>query len=160
MLGDMAGAWNTAWSEEPSSVMSRTGYVIKYTNCPIIWCSKLQTEIALSTTESEYIALSRSLRDAIPLMELLKELQMIIPSEVTRPIVHCSVFEDNKGCIDLVKTPRIRPRTKHIALKYHNFRKHVNDKTISIQYVETQDQIVDIFTKPLVEPQFQKLGNY
>ena len=36
-----AGEWNTEWSEEPSSVMSRTGYVIMYANCPIIWCSKL-----------------------------------------------------------------------------------------------------------------------
>ena len=53
-----AGEWNTSWSDEPSSVMSRTGYVILYANCPIIWSSKLQTEIALSTTESEYIALS------------------------------------------------------------------------------------------------------
>ena len=55
-----AGDWNTSWSDEPSSVMSRTGYVIFYANCPIIWSSKLQIEIALSTTESEYIALSQS----------------------------------------------------------------------------------------------------
>ena len=45
-----AGEWNATWSNEPSSVMSRTGYVILYGNCPVIWCSKLQTEIALSTT--------------------------------------------------------------------------------------------------------------
>ena len=63
-----AGEWNKAWSDEPSSVMSRTGYMILYAGCPIIWCSKLQTEIALSTTESEYIALSNSLRDVIPLL--------------------------------------------------------------------------------------------
>ena len=55
-----AGEWNKAWSDEPSSVMSRTGYIILYAGCPIIWCSKLQTEIPLSTTESEYIALSHS----------------------------------------------------------------------------------------------------
>ena len=51
-----AGEWNNTWSDEPSSVISRTGYMILYAGCPIIWCSKLQTEIALSTTESEYIA--------------------------------------------------------------------------------------------------------
>ena len=122
-----AGDWNQAWSEEPSSVMSRTGYVIKYTNCPIIWCSKLQTEIALSTTESEYIAFSQSLRDALPLMTFLGEIDLVIPNSGRLPTVHCQVFEDNKGCIDMVKLPRMRPRTKHIVLKYHHFRTHVKN---------------------------------
>ena len=80
-----AGEWNTEWSDEASSVMSRTGYVISYANCPVIWYSKLQTEIVLSTTESEYIALSLSLRDALLLTELLKEIREIIPSDEKRP---------------------------------------------------------------------------
>ena len=134
-----AGEWNKAWSEEPSSVMSRTGYIILYAGCPIIWCSKLQTEIALSTTESEYIALSQSLRDVIPLLGLLSELEKVIPSKKDTPKIHCTVFEDNKGCIDLVNVPRMRPRTKHIGLKYHHFRKHVLDKTISIEYIDTKE---------------------
>ena len=152
-----AGEWNTEWSDEASSVMSRTGYVIFYANCPVIWCSKLQTEIALSTTESEYIALSQSLRDALPLTELLKEIRQIIPSDEKRPEVHCSIFEDNKGCIDLVEAPRMRPRTKHIALKYHHFRSSVKNKLVSIRYVETGEQIADIFTKALNDGQFYKL---
>ena len=152
-----AGDWNTAWSDEPTSVMSRTGYIIFYSNCPIVWCSKLQTEIALSTTESEYIALSQSLRDAIPLIGFLKEIQLVIPNSKETPTIHCSIFEDNKGCIDLVNTPRMRPRTKHIALKYHHFRSHVKNKLISIQHIETENQIADIFTKALPDPQFQKL---
>ena len=104
--------------------MFRTGFVIT-AKCLIIWYSKLQTKIVLSITESEYIALSQSLKDVLPLMELLKEIRNTIPSEDKAPIVHCTVFEDNVGCIDLVKTPRMRPRTKHIALKYHHFRSSV-----------------------------------
>ena len=149
-----AGDWNSVWNEEPTSVMSRTGYLIKYGNCPIIWCSKLQSEIALSTTESEYIALSQSLRDAIPLMELLKELRMVIDKSDDLPEIHCSIFEDNLGCVDLVKTPRMRPRTKHIALKYHHFREHVRKKLLTIHYIETKEQVADIFTKALPDPQF------
>ena len=126
-----AGEWNTTWSDEPSSVMSRTGYVILYANCPIIWSSKLQTEIALSTTESEYIALSQSLRDVIPLIGLLRELQPTLAFTTDTPTVHCTIFEDNKGCIDLVNAPRIRPRTKHIALKYYYFRLFVSNKNIN-----------------------------
>ena len=137
--------------------MSRTGYVVLYANCPIIWCSKLQTEISLSTTEAEYIALSQSLRDVIPLIGLLKELQEILEFTSETPTVHCTVFEDNKGCIDLVNAPRMRPRTKHIALKYHHFRSFVANKTISIQYVETSLQLADIFTKALGDVQFIKL---
>ena len=98
-----AGDWNKSWSEDPTSVLSRTGYLITYAGCPITWLSKLQTEISLSTTESEYIALSHSLREAIPLMTLLKELSTVIPIEVTNPKLHCTVFEDNNSCIELVK---------------------------------------------------------
>ena len=77
---------------------------------------------SLSTTESEYIALSQSLRDVIPLMGLLNELKKVFPSKQEVPTIHCTVFEDNRGCIELVKAPRMRPRTKHIGLKYHPFR--------------------------------------
>ena len=152
-----AGEWNSAWSDEPSSVMSRTGYVIMFANCAIIWSSKLQTEITLSTTESEYVALSQSLRDVIPLMALLRELKRTTQFEPTIPTIHCTVHEDNQGCIDLVETPRMRPRTKHIALKYHHFRKHVKDGTVKVKYVETDRQIADIFTKALSDAKFVTL---
>eukprot|EP00957_Ditylum_brightwellii_P138191 10534585-Ditylum_brightwellii.AAC.1 len=70
-----AGNWQQAWSEESSSVLLRTKFVIKYANCPIMWPSKLQTEIELSTTEAEYIAMSHAMREAIPLMRLLNEVK-------------------------------------------------------------------------------------
>ena len=152
-----AGEWNTSWSEEPSSVFSRTGYLITFANCPIVWASKLQSEITLSTTESEYVAFSQSLRDVIPLIGLLRELRSVIPFGESTPIVHCTVHEDNKGCIDLVQTPRIRPRTKHIALKYHHFRSFVKDGTISVKYIDTAEQVADLFTKPLGDVQFGTL---
>ena len=157
MDASFAGEWDAEWSDEPSCVMSRTGYVVCYDNYPVIWSSKLQTEIALSMTESEYIALSQSLRDVLPLIGLLRELQRAISFEPTTPKIHCMIHEDNKGCIDLVWTPKMRPRTKHIALKYHHFRKHVKDGTISVTYLETSRQVADIFTKPLADSQFATL---
>ena len=54
--------------DDPSNAKSWTGYDILYACFPIIWCSKLQTQIALSTTEADYIALPQSLRDEIPMM--------------------------------------------------------------------------------------------
>ena len=54
---DFAGGWQQADSSDAGDVMSQTGMVIMYAKCPIYWCSSLQTEIALSTAEAEYIAL-------------------------------------------------------------------------------------------------------
>jgi hypothetical protein len=59
--------------------MSCTGFVITYANCPIYCASHLQTEIALSTAEAEYIAMSSSLYKVIPLMTLMKELHYVFP---------------------------------------------------------------------------------
>ena len=89
------------------------------------------TEITLSTTESEYMAPSLSMRDIIPLMELLKELKEVVPSEDSAPTIHCTIFEDNNGCIDIVETPRMIPRTNHITSKYHHFRSFVKNKQYS-----------------------------
>jgi hypothetical protein len=150
-----AGDWNQTWSEEPTSVLSRTGFMIKYANCPIVLTSKLQTEITLSTTESEYVALSHAMREAIPMMDLLNKIK-----ESIRILGHdkaefkCKVFEDNEGCIELAKCPRIRPRTKHIAIKYHHFRSKVLDGSVDISPISTDDQQADIFTKNLPKKKF------
>ena len=48
-----AGGWSQANSDNPENVMSSTGFAIYYAGCPVLWSSKLQTEISLSTTESE-----------------------------------------------------------------------------------------------------------
>ena len=58
---DFSRGWTQADSDNAKNVMSRTGYVIAYAGCPIHFVSKLQTEIALSTAEAEYIDLSQSL---------------------------------------------------------------------------------------------------
>ena len=134
--------------------MSRTGFVIRYAGCPIGWCSKLQTEIALSTAEAEYIALSQALREVIPLMTLLQELNEIFPLYISKPDFFCKVFEDNQSCIAMTESTKFTPRTKHIALKYHHFKSYVDSKRIRIEYIRSEDQLADIFTKPIMDRQF------
>ncbi len=151
---DFAGGWSQATAEDASTVLSRTGYVINFAGCPLIWCSKLQTEIALSTTEAEYIALSQALREVIPIMELLKEVNEIFPIDLPKPKVHCKVWEDNNGCIALAKGEKFSPRTKHIGIKYHHFRSHIRQGTIVVLPIDTKEQTADIFTKPLDESLF------
>jgi hypothetical protein len=62
----------------------------------------------------------------------------------------CKVFEDNSGAIEVAtsaKSPKMRPRTKHINTKYHHFRDKVMDGTIEIHPVSTEHMLADILTK-------------
>ena len=73
---DFAGNYHISEAEhETDTARSRSGYVIKYAGCPLMWASCLQSEIALSTTESEYISLSTALKDVTPIKNLIEELR-------------------------------------------------------------------------------------
>ena len=156
---DFAGNWNRGTApEDASTAKSRTGYLINFADCPITWSSKLQTQIALSSTEAEYIALSQSLRDTIPIMQFLDELkEKGFSVYSTEPKVYCKAFEDNSGALELARLPKMRPRTKHINLKYHHFREYVRIGKIFVYPISTIDQVADIFTKPLPQNTFLKL---
>ena len=64
---DLVGMWHRNYSELCDCALSCADYIITYCGCPIHWASKFEREIALSTTESEYIALSMATRELIPL---------------------------------------------------------------------------------------------
>jgi hypothetical protein len=153
-----AADWNKVGAiDDPAMARSRMGYVINYAGCPVLWASKMQTEIALSSTEAEYIALSQSMREVLPLMELMKEAQqMKLPITPTPPKLHCKLFEDNSGALEIAKVPKMRPRTKHLNIKYHHFRSFVTDGLVSIHQVSTDNQIANIFTKALNQDLFEK----
>ena len=71
--------------------------------CPIHFVSKLQTEIALSTAEAEYIALSQALREVIPLMSLMEEINTTFPVLLGAPEFICTVHENNQSCIKMAQ---------------------------------------------------------
>ena len=108
----------------------------------------MATEIAMSITESEYTGASYALREAIPVMELLKELQkMKIPVPSSKAKVHCRLHEDNSGALTLAKAPAMRSRTKHINVKYHHFRLQVANGSILIEATLSGDQLATFLTK-------------
>ena len=156
---DFSGNWMTeAAHNDSSTAKSRTGYLITFANCPIAWTSKLQTEIALSTTEAEFIALSEGLRSTIPLIGLVTEFrEKGVPMILCKPKIHCRVFEDNNGAIELAQCQKYRPRTKHINIKYWHFMDYVTRYNIEILPVDTKEQLADIFTKPLPQETFERL---
>ena len=155
---DFSGNWNKNTAEHDSSTAkSCTGYIILYAGCPIIWCSKLQTQVSLSTTEAEYVSLSQSLREVIPVINLIKEMkERNIATVSSVPTVFCKAFEDNSGALELAKSPKMRPRTKHLNLVYHHFREHVRTRIIQLFPISTNFQLADIYTKPLPKELFIK----
>jgi hypothetical protein len=134
-----ASEWNNKTaSNDPNTARSRMGYVITYAGCPMHWSSKMQTEV-------------------LPIIWLMEEArQKNIPVLNATPKIHCKVFEDNAGAIEIANVPKMRPRTKHLNIKYHHFREEVKKGTISIYHTRTEEQIADIFTKPLPEQPFMK----
>ena len=155
---DFAGSWKRDEAEsDADTARSRHGYVVSWSGCPLIWASRLQTEIALSSTESEFIGLSTALRETIPLMELLRELkQQGIPVGTTKPKVFCRVFEDNSGALEIASVPKMRPRTKTINIKYHHFRQYVDRGEIEIHAIKTEDNPADILTKSVSLAKLQR----
>ena len=129
----------------------------------MVWASKLQTQIALSTLEAEYIALSQAMRELLPLRRLMKEIVTELKMEVPDCQLHSKVFEDNNGALGLATSPKLTPRTKHIAVKYHFFRDHIsspgrqNGNGITIHKIDTKDQKADMFTKGLPVDTFKHI---
>jgi hypothetical protein len=137
-------------SNDPNSAKSRSGYVIMYHGCPLLWTSKLQSEVALSSTESEVLALSAAAREAIPLMRLLNEIQdMKLIKKARAPTVHCRFFEDNSGAQEICSVSKHRARTKHINTKHFLFRSYVESNQMSIQAIKSEWQPADYLTKSL-----------
>ena len=97
------------------------------------------------------------MRELLPLRALLIELSTVLKIPATEITTKCTVFEDNEGAKELANTAKYRPRTKHIAVKYHHFRSHVQKGLVKINSIDTKDQLADTFTKPLAKEQFELL---
>jgi len=161
---DFAGGYRKEDTSNPRDLLSRCGYVVKYANCPIVWSSKLLSTLSLSSSKAEYQSLSMAMREMIFLINLMDELQNHgVKLIAEKPRIKCTVFEDNAGAIELARLPKLRPRTKHLAIQYHHFRhwtcRGINGEAprVSVEYINTRDQQADIFTKPLPRPAFQHL---
>ena len=155
---DFLGLFGTEAPDDPMSVRSRTGYVITLANCPLLWVSKLQTEIALSTCESEFVALSQAFRSLIPTRRLLEETLkgMELPTKVHYH-AKSTVFEDNAAALGLATTKKMTPRTRHMACKYFWFLEKVEEGVADVVKIESEKNLADIFTKNLGQIAFERV---
>ena len=157
---DFAGLYSFEDIADPSCVKSRTGFVICIAGCPIVWSSKLQTDVAGSTMEAEYNALSMAMKDVIPLQELFKSVGHSIGlDDETRSTFKTTVWEDNMGCLKLARLApgQYTPRSKHYAVKYHWFRSKLQETRTTIEHIESKNQKADILTKGLPAQIFKEI---
>ena len=154
---DFAGNWKPEGAQnDPMTAKSRSGWIIQYAGCPITWSSNLQTLMALSTTEAEYVALSMAMREQLPLIQLLKEVVAHkIDANLQPTTIHCKAFEDNSGALEMAKVPKMRPRTKHLNNVYHHFCESVQKNEVTLIAVRSDEQLADLLTKPLPNALFQ-----
>jgi len=158
---DFAGLWNVEHSDDPVCVKSCTGYVLTLGRCPLIWASKLQSKISLSTTEAEYIALSQAMHKLLPACALLQEIGTKLGLSFSwQTLIQSKVWEDNNGALCLATEPtKTTLHTKHIAVKYHFFCSHMGGK-IRVHKVDTTEQLADIFTKGLMADKHQVIASW
>jgi hypothetical protein len=157
---DFAGMFTSSDPNDPKSVKSRSGFIITLGGAPVAWMSKLQTETALSTMEAEYIALSQALRVLLPLRTILNEVSEALHLSPTgKSEIRSLIFEDNQACFKLATydLPRMTPHSKSIAVKYHWFREHLVPGIVDIRPIASEEQLADIFTKPLSSLIFVRL---
>lgn len=136
------------WAND-SDRKSFTGYLIQVYGAMVTWVTRKQATIALSSTESEYVALATAATDIIWFKKLLPDLGINCDEPVT-------VFEDNQSCIHLLRRWEHR-RLKHIDVKYNFVKELCNNRQLDVVYVSTEDQTADILTKGLTGERFVKL---
>lgn len=134
---------------DTTSRKSTTGFCVMIGTSIISWCSERQKSVSLSTTESEYIAASQSIKEFIWIHRLLSSMD----GTFLKPVLHM----DNQSALKLIKNPEFHKRSKHIDVRYHFIREKFSENLFDLKYVQSSMQLADIFTKPLAKPRFEFL---
>ena len=140
------------WASDPTDSRSTTGYCFLLGDSLISWRSKKQTVVARSRTEAEYRALAATTTELIWLRWLLQDLGVDC-STATK--LHCY----NQSAIQIAHNDVFNEHTKHIEIDCHFIRHHLLQGTLTLQSISSQDQLADIFTKPLPQGTFRALAS-
>ncbi len=138
------------YAGDPEERKSTSGYVIKLNNCPIHWMSKKQSTIARSTCEAEIIALGEAVKELQWINNFLIELKLYDADSRDPAILYC----DNKSTVTISKEDLANTKTKHIAVNYYFIKQALNDGLVQYKWIQSDDQVADIFTKPLGKNKF------
>jgi hypothetical protein len=130
---------------------STTGYLFTLAKAPVSWKSTLQSTVALSTTEAEYMAITEAVKEAIWLYGLLEDLGVGQKQLV--------VYSDSQSAIHLAKNQVFHARTKHIDVRYHFVREILEEEEILLQKIHTAENPADMLTKVVTRAKFEHCLN-
>ncbi|CAI7836613.1 unnamed protein product [Closterium sp. NIES-53] len=145
----LAAFSDASYASEPEDMTSVGGFIFCVGGGPTAWESKKQVDQALSSVESEYMALFRAVREIVWQRRLLAELG----EEQQGPT---PLYCDSQGAIALAKNPVLHGLTKHMRVKWHWTRSMVAAGEVELHYVKTTRQPANMMTKRLVEQQHWK----
>lgn len=114
----------------------------------VVWAAVKQQTIATSSVEAEYIAVALSVKEALWLLTWLKEVGFDLST--------IAIQMDSNGALDLAKNAQFSQRTKHIDIRHHFIRDHIEKGDISLKYLPTDAMTADILTKPLEKVKFAR----
>jgi hypothetical protein len=146
---ELTGYADSDWANGMDDRRSITGYAFMYANAAVSFKSKKQSCVALSSAEAEYMAACEATREALFLRQLLTDLRSPVSGTTT-------IFEDNTGCQAMAKNPVNHSRRKHIDVKFHFIQDEVEKGTVSLEDINTEDQVADVLTKNLAAPKLTK----
>ena len=143
----LKGFSDSDWAGNPDDRRSTSGYAFHIGSGVVSWSSKKQPTVSLSSTESEYKALTNATCEAIWLRRILADLE---EAQSGSTCINC----DNHSAIKLAHNPIYHARTKHVELQYHFVREKIESNEIELIFCNTKDNMADIFTKPLGKIKF------
>lgn len=139
------------WAGDVDDRRSTTGCVIMLYGAPVIWLSKKQATVALSTAEAEYMAMSAGVQELKFALQLLNEIGLT-------PILPVPVYSDNQAAISISSTAGVpHSRTKHIDLRHHYVRELVSSGELRVEWIGSKDQLADVLTKGLNKSTYASL---
>ena len=136
---------DAAFATDELTRKSTTGFVLMLEGAAVFWNSKLQSTVAASTTESEFIALFHASRAVDSLRALLAFVD-------AKQLAATDVFEDNSGALALSGNPMSQSLSRAIDVKYHYVREMVSTRVVNVVHTPTQIQRADVLTKALMAP--------
>ena len=145
----LRGYSDADWASDRDGRKSTSGYTFILGGGSVTWCSKKQTCIALSTMESEYVACSAAVQEAVWLRRFLQRLS-ISDHAAEAVLVYC----DSTSAIAYAKDPKYHGKSKHIGIRYHYIRDMVAQGEVVLKHISTGCMVADPLTKPIARDVF------